>query len=184
MKEGSRKLSSMQGSSVHSGSNMSSSAVVESHRRSQMEVFRKKFGEYGEPYGVGEYKEFNMYFDNGEPTMFWLHADTKALSELHRYIQKTMRKKSGGDGGGVGVEEGSLVLAKYKVDQAMYRARVEEVVVGKNGEGEMFSVRYIDYGNRGESLTHADIYTREDSMFSAKEEVLAMPLPPELACGR
>ena len=36
--------------------------------------------------------------------MFWLHADTKALSELHRYIQKTMRKKSGGDGGGVGVE--------------------------------------------------------------------------------
>ena len=52
-----------------------------------------------------------------------------------------MRKKSGGDGGGVGVEEGSLVLAKYKVDQAMYRARVEEVVVGKNGEGEMF--RYV-----------------------------------------
>ena len=85
--EGSRQLSSMQTSSVHSGSNMSSSAVVGSHRRSQMEVFRRKFGQYGEPYRVGEYKEFNMYFDSGEPSMFWLYADTKALSELHRYIQ-------------------------------------------------------------------------------------------------
>ena len=82
----------MQDSSVPSGSNMSSSAVVESHRRSQMEVFRKKFGEYGDPYRVGEYEDFNMYFDNGEPTMFWLHADTKALSELHRYIQVSRRE--------------------------------------------------------------------------------------------
>ena len=52
---------------------------------------------------------------------------------------KTVRKKSGGDGGGV--VEGSLVLAKYQVDQAVYRARVEEIVVGKNGEGDMF--RYV-----------------------------------------
>ena len=88
-----------------------------------------------------------------------------------------MRKKSGGDGGDVCVVEGSLVLSKYQVDQAVYRARVEEIVVGKNGEEDMFryvpsapcheycnktprvSVRYIDYGNRGERLTHADIYT-------------------------
>ena len=53
-------------------------------------------------------------------------------------LQKTMKKKSGGDGG---VEEGSLVLAKYQVDQAMYRARVEEIVVGKNGEDDLF--RYV-----------------------------------------
>jgi hypothetical protein len=44
----------------------SSFAVVGSHRRSQMEVFRKKFGQHGEPYRVGEYKLFNMYFDSGK----------------------------------------------------------------------------------------------------------------------
>ena len=83
---GSKKLSSVQTSSVNSGSNMSS-AVVEAHRKTQMEQLRKKFGEYGEPYRVGEYKEFNMYFENGDPCMFWVHADTKFLHDLRRYIQ-------------------------------------------------------------------------------------------------
>ena len=63
------------------------SVVVESHRRTQMEQLRKKFGEYGERFRVGEYKEFNMYFENGDPTLFWMHADTKSLHDLQRYIQ-------------------------------------------------------------------------------------------------
>ena len=52
-----------------------------------MEQLRKKFGKYGEPYRVGEYMEFKMYFENGDPSMFWLHADTKPLNDLQRYIQ-------------------------------------------------------------------------------------------------
>ena len=63
------------------------SVVVEAHRRTEMERLRKKFGEYGEPYRVREYKEFKMYFENGDPSMFWLHADTRPLNVLQRYIQ-------------------------------------------------------------------------------------------------
>jgi hypothetical protein len=33
----------------------SSSSLVETHRRHQLEQLRKKFGEYGEPLRVGEY---------------------------------------------------------------------------------------------------------------------------------
>ena len=46
-----------------------------------------------------------------------------------------------------------MVLARYSVDKAVYRAKVEEVI-----EGELFSVRYIDYGNRDDTLTKADVY--------------------------
>ena len=40
-----------------------------------------------------------------------------------------MRGKSCGDGGAA--ELGSLVLARYSVDKSVYRAKVEEVMEGK-----------------------------------------------------
>ena len=68
------------------------------------------------------------------------------------FLHRKLRGKQSGDGEVVGV--GSLVLARYSVDKAVYRAKVEEVI-----EGELFSVRYIDYyGNRDDALTKADIY--------------------------
>ena len=146
---GSRQLTS----SLNSGLNLSTSALVEAFRKTQMEYIRKKFAEYGEPYRVGEYKNFNMYYDSGDPSMFWLHADTKSLNDLQRYIQKSVKNKTVGDGGGEGVQEGSLVLARYHVDKLVYRAKVEKVVEG------VFSVRYIDYGNKGENLSRSDIYS-------------------------
>ena len=63
------------------------SSLVETHRRHQLEQLRKKFGEYGEPLRVGEYKEFKMIFDSGCPAMFWLHVDTAALYDLQALIQ-------------------------------------------------------------------------------------------------
>ena len=51
------------------------------------------------------------------------------------------------------MQKGSMVLARYHVDKALYRARVEEM---KDG---MMSVRYIDYGNKGEDLSSCDVYT-------------------------
>ena len=44
-------------------------------------------------------------------------------------VQRKMRGKSCGNGGGA--ELGSLVLARYPVDKAVYRAKVEEVMEGK-----------------------------------------------------
>ena len=41
----------------------STSSVVETHRRHLLEQVRKKFGEYGEPFLVGEYKEFKKTSD-------------------------------------------------------------------------------------------------------------------------
>jgi len=102
---------------------------------------------------VGEYKDFKMYYDSGDPSQFWLYADTKSLNDLQRNIQKSLKKKTVGDGGGVGVQEGSLVLARYHVDKLLYRARVEKVTEG------LFSVRYIDYANKGENLPESDIYS-------------------------
>ena len=48
---------------------------------------------------------------------------------------------------------GNLVLARYTVDDKVYRAKIEEVFV----DG-VYSVRYIDYGTRGDNLTAFDIY--------------------------
>ena len=52
-------------------------------------------------------------------------------------------KKGPEDGGGPSVGVGSLVLARYSVDNALYRAKVEDII-----DEQVFSVRYIDYGNR------------------------------------
>ena len=43
-----------------------------------------------------------------------------------------MRGKSGGDGGGAKLGVGSLVLARYSVDKAVYRAKVEDVMEGED----------------------------------------------------
>eukprot|EP00092_Neocalanus_flemingeri_P106503 GFUD01136662.1.p1 GENE.GFUD01136662.1~~GFUD01136662.1.p1 ORF type:complete len:153 (-),score=31.14 GFUD01136662.1:18-476(-) len=82
------------------GYTASTSSVVESHRRQQVERVRQKFGEYGEPLMVGEYKEFKMTFDSGCPAMFWLHAATEAIQDLQTIIQRKLRGKPSGDGGG------------------------------------------------------------------------------------
>ena len=71
----------------NSGYAASTSSIVETHRRHQLEQLRKKFGEYGEPVRVGEYKEFKMIFDSGCPAMFWLYVDTAALYDLQALIQ-------------------------------------------------------------------------------------------------
>ena len=52
-----------------------------------------------------------------------------------------------------------MVLARYSVDKAVYRAKVEEVI-----EGELFSVRYIDYGNMDDTLTKDDIYPWDEML--------------------
>ena len=65
----------------------STSSMVETHRRHQLEQVRKKFGEYGEHFMVGDYKQFKMMFDSGCPAMFWLHVDTMALYDLQAIIQ-------------------------------------------------------------------------------------------------
>ena len=69
-------------------------------------------------------------------------------------IQRMDRSKDPGDGGGPGVGVGSFVLARYSVDNALYRARVEDII-----DEEVFSVRYIDYGNSEDCLSKSEIYT-------------------------
>ena len=81
---GSKPQSSVPSNSGYAASN---SAMVETHRRQQMELLKKKFGEYGEPFMIGEYKEFKMIFDSGCPAKFWLYANTDALLDLQLYIQ-------------------------------------------------------------------------------------------------
>ena len=46
-------------------------------------------------------------------------------------VQKKVKGKPLGDGGGQDLEVGSMVLARYPVDKAVYRARVEELLVGE-----------------------------------------------------
>ena len=41
--------------------------MVENYRRLQIELLKKKFGKYGEPFSTGEYKESEMIFDSGCP---------------------------------------------------------------------------------------------------------------------
>ena len=51
--------------------------------------------------------------------------------QTYVFVQRKMRGKAGGDGGGAKLGVGSLVLARYSVDKAVYRAKVEEVMEGK-----------------------------------------------------
>ena len=46
-------------------------------------------------------------------------------------VQKKVKGKPLGDGGGSDLEVGSMVLARYPVDKAVYRARVEEMLAGE-----------------------------------------------------
>ena len=73
-------------------------------------------------------------------------------------MQSTLKKKPVGDGGGGRVQKGSMVLARYHVDKAVYRARVEELV------DDMVSVRFIDYGNKSENLASSDVYSWDTLM--------------------
>ena len=54
---------------------------------------------------------------------------------MYSAVQRKLRGKPTGDGGGAVVEVGSMVLARYPVDKAVYRAKVEEMLVG---EEELF----------------------------------------------
>ena len=47
-----------------------------------------------------------------------------------------------------------MVLARYFVDKMLYRAKVEDVI-----DYDLFSGRYIDYGNAEDCLSKADIYS-------------------------
>ena len=60
---------------------------VETQRRQQLDVIKKKLKEYGEPLMVGEYDKFLMTFDSGCPALFWIFANTEALWELQAFIQ-------------------------------------------------------------------------------------------------
>ena len=120
------------------------SFMVDKNRKLQIEAVRKEFGEYGEPFIEGEYKKFKMKFENGCPAMFWLCVDTDAMNKLQRIIQVIQAIKllyillilavqgkvrgRSGDGGGADLGVGSMVLARYSVDKAVYRAKVEKVV--------------------------------------------------------
>ena len=50
-------------------------------------------------------------------------------------LQKKVKGKPVGDGGGQDLKVGGLVLARYPVDKAVYRARVEERL---DGEEDLF----------------------------------------------
>ena len=71
------------------------SIMVETHRRQQLDQVRKKFGEYGEPLMVGEYKDFKMTFDSGLPAMFWLHVATDAMHDFQSTIQVSQGQYDG-----------------------------------------------------------------------------------------
>ena len=70
------------------------------------------------------------------------------------FLQRIARGKLVGDGGGPGTDVGSLVLARYSVDNVLYRAKVEDII-----DEEFFSVRYIDYGNSEDCLAKSNIYS-------------------------
>ena len=64
----------------NSGYAASTSSIVETHRRHQVEQLRKKSGEYGKPVRIGEYKEFKMIFD-------WLPCYVLAVCEHCSLVQ-------------------------------------------------------------------------------------------------
>ena len=85
-------------------------------------------------------------------------------------MQRKISGKARGDGGGLDVGVGSMVLARFSVDKEVYRAKVEDVI-----EEELFSVRYIDYGNSEDCLTKADIYSWD--------KLLELIPPQAVSCG-
>ena len=87
-------LSTMVGGSTQSSTHSTkgypvstTDSMVETHRRLQLEKILKKFGGYGKPWSVGEYKEFKMMFEAGCPGMFWLHVAADAMTDLQTVIQ-------------------------------------------------------------------------------------------------
>ena len=118
---------------------------------------RKKFGVYADPLSPAiEYAKHNALFEEGSPAMFWLHLNSGAMEEFQQQIQRKLNGKVG-DGGGQ-LRPGSLVLARYRVDGQVYRAKVEHTVV-EEGKVVLVRVRYIDYGNSSEIQSKDDLYT-------------------------
>jgi len=124
-------------------------------RKNHLELVRKKFGVYGDPLVKGEYDEYNIVFVEGCPALFWLRAETWGMEDLQRIIQRKVRGRPNGDGGGSSLQVGSFVLARWLQDGGVYRARVESIVEGRD---PLYFVRFVDYGNTEEGLTKADLY--------------------------
>jgi len=122
----------------------------------ELETVKVKMGEYAIPFREGALQDYCMVFDSGTPSKFWLYADTPALAEMQQIIQRVysgdnVRKSDVGN-----IKVGSLILARYPIDQNLYRARIEDII-----EEEFYVVRYIDYGNLGDNLSKHDLYPWE-----------------------
>ena len=150
-------------------SSISPSSVKEA-KRTQCEAIKKRHEELVSAWTVGnKYKK--QYYETGHEDMMWLFSNSQVLGEVHDFMQvnlvymdfvllcilfflqklsprriskATMR----------GLREGHLVIAIYPVDNQMYRAKIEKVILVSSGSSSSgtdniptFRVRYIDYGN-------------------------------------
>ena len=120
-------------------------------RRKVMEDLKEELGPWGRPLSSNaEYPESMIYFQEGNPSSFWLSIDTKAKARMQEEIQALVEGLSL-----VVIQNlvvGDLVLARYPADGKVYRARI--VKVAENS----VSVRYIDYGNMEEGLLRFSLY--------------------------
>ena len=116
-----------------------------------MEDLKEELGPWGRPLSSNaEYPESMIYFQEGNPSSFWLSIDTKAKARMQEEIQALVEGLSL-----VVIQNlvvGDLVLARYPADGKVYRARI--VKVAENS----VSVRYIDYGNLEEGLLRFSLY--------------------------
>ena len=116
-----------------------------------MEDLKEELGPWGRPLSSNaEYPESMIYFQEGNPSSFWLSIDTKAKARMQEEIQALVEGLSL-----VVIQNlvvGDLVLARYPADGKVYRARIVKVAE------DSVSVRYIDYGNLEEGLPRFSLY--------------------------
>ena len=131
---------------------------VNIHQRRVMEKVRKTFGDVGEwlQPGVG-YPGHRVHFEDGNPAAFWVNFNTKAREEFRVRIEDNLPCSSGPSLEVGSLEVGGLVLARYRGDSRVYRAKLEEVVRNCSLPW-VATVRYLDYGNYEDRVLPCDLY--------------------------
>ena len=120
-------------------------------RRKVIETLRQELGPWGQPLSSNvQYPENMIYFQDGNPSSFWLFIETNAKDRMQEEIQALVERLPLVEIQSLVV--GDLVLARYTADGKVYRARIVKVAE------DSVSVRYIDYGNSEEGLPRFSLY--------------------------
>ena len=131
------------------------------HKKKLMVKMVRKFSVWGQPLSAEtEYPGRRVSFEEGDPAAFWLNFNTEARDRFQVQLNKSHAGSESCSMEPGELSVGQCVVARYREDGRLYRARLVEVT-SDNKVPWAATVRYIDYGNLEKRVRSCDIFPWE-----------------------